>query len=108
MSNELHFSLTVNQEIELHLFAEAQAEVLYQLIDSNREHLRDWLPWVDYETVPQNSLVFIQKARQQYAENKGFQLGIWYRGELAGVIGYHGINWPSRRVEIGYWLGSTF
>jgi ribosomal-protein-serine acetyltransferase len=40
--------------------------------------------------------------------NLGFQCGIWFHGILAGVIGFHGIDWMNRNVEIGYWLGEKF
>ena len=108
MHDELRFSLTIGQDIELRLFVESDAEALYKLIDTNRTHLRQWLPWVDYETSAWDTQKFIQKVRQQYANSEGFQLGIWYQGQLAGVIGYHPINWPGRHVEIGYWLGAGF
>jgi RimJ/RimL family protein N-acetyltransferase len=31
--------------------------------------------------------------------------GIWYEGRLAGVIGYHALDWENRTTEVGYWLG---
>lgn len=108
MNDELHFSLTVDQEIELRLFVEDDVDTLHKLVDTNREHLRRWLPWVDYEVSAKDSLNFVQRSREQYASNIGFQLGIWYRGQLGGVIGYHPIDWPNRHVEIGYWLGAEF
>ena len=40
--------------------------------------------------------------------NLGFQCGIWFHGILAGVIGFHGLDWMNRNVEIGYWLGEEF
>jgi ribosomal-protein-serine acetyltransferase len=33
---------------------------------------------------------------------------IWYRGEIAGQIGYNYFDWNDRRTEIGYWLGASF
>ena len=41
------FLLPVDGEIELRLTVEAHAEALFRLTDSEREHLRRWLPWVD-------------------------------------------------------------
>jgi ribosomal-protein-serine acetyltransferase len=108
MRNQPHFSLALDQGLELRLFEESDAAEIFALIDRNREYLRQWLPWVDYETVPEDSLEFIRRTQQQYINNEGFQLGIRFRGQLAGVIGYHTVNWPNRHVEIGYWLGAEF
>ncbi len=108
MSDESHFFLPVNQEIALSLLNDVDSDELFRLVDSDRARLRQWLPWVDYEESPEDSLDFIQRAQRQYEVHEGFQLGIRYQGQIAGVVGYHTINWPNRHVEIGYWLGGSF
>src|SRR6267378_3375084 len=100
--------LHVDDDIELCLLEERHAQELFDLVDANRAHLRAWLPWVDYETSVEDSKAFIKSALRQFASNDGFQLGIRYRGQLAGLIGYHPINWSNRKVEIGYWLAESF
>ena len=108
MERKTRFTLPVDAEVELRILEEWDVEELYQLTDRNRAHLRQWLPWVDYETSVEHSRTFVQRSLQRYMENDGFNLGIFYRGRLAGVIGYHSVNWPGRNVEIGYWLGAEF
>jgi ribosomal-protein-serine acetyltransferase len=108
MKNQPSFSLIIDHEVTLRLFEEADVAEIFALIDRNRAHLREWLPWVDYNTSPDDSLKFIRHSQQQYLNNEGFQLGICYQERLAGVIGYHAVNWPNRHVEIGYWLGAEF
>lgn len=107
MENKARFIIPINRDVELRILEEWDIEELHQLIDRNREHLRQWLPWVDDQSV-EESRSFVQRSLQQYMDNECFNLGIRYRGQLAGVIGYHTINWPSRMVEIGYWLGAEF
>jgi ribosomal-protein-serine acetyltransferase len=102
------FSLKVDDEIELALLEERHAETLFELTDRNREHLREWLPWVDASRTVEDSKDFIKGALKQFAENNGFQAAIWYKGELAGEIGYHYLHRPTRRTEIGYWLGKAY
>ena len=51
---------------------------------------------------------FIRGALKQFAENNGFTAGIWHEGRLAGVIGYHSIDWENRTTAVGYWLGEEF
>ena len=102
------FILPVDAEVELRLLEMWDAHELFQLTVRNREHLRRWLPWVDYETSVAHTREFIRRSLQRYSENDGFNLGVRYQGRLAGVIGYHSVNWPNRNVEIGYWLGAEF
>ena len=102
------FTLSVDGHVELALMDERHAEQLFALTDSSRAYLREWLPWLDGVTSPADSRGFIAGALQQFAEGNGFQAGIWYRGELAGVIGYHYVNRANRATSIGYWLGATF
>lgn len=81
---------------------------LFTLIDRNRNHLRQWLPWVDATRTIENTIAFIESALQQKLSNAGFQCGIWYYNHLAGIIGYHTIDWGNKNVEIGYWLAKEY
>ncbi|ASS76444.1 RimJ/RimL family protein N-acetyltransferase [Tumebacillus algifaecis] len=93
---------------ELRLLEEFHAEEFFRLTDANREHLREWLPFVDGVQAVENTLGFIKMGREQYANNQGTHYGIFYEGQLAGVIGYHFIDWSNRGTSIGYWLGRSF
>lgn len=45
---------------------------------------------------------------KRLSENNGYWAGIWYKGEIAGSIGFLYIDWDARKTEIGYWLGDEF
>ncbi|SFF57604.1 ribosomal-protein-serine acetyltransferase [Halobacillus alkaliphilus] len=102
------FKHVINEHTELRLLEERHAEELFQLTDSSRESLRQWLPWIDATKTVENSREFIKGTLKQFCNNDGFQAGIWYKGELAGVAGLHTINWSNRSTSIGYWLGESF
>lgn len=102
------FQQRVDEDIELRALDEADGRSLFDLTDRNREHLRAWLPWVDGTRTVDDTLAFIRVARQQERDGFGFQAGIWYRGDLSGVVGYHRIDWSRRKVALGYWLGREF
>jgi ribosomal-protein-serine acetyltransferase len=99
--------LIVNDDITLRELYEKDAEQLLQLTDNNRAYLRAWLPWLDHNQAPEDTIRFIQNARQSSHENVSTQFGIWYRGELAGVIGYHHIDIANRSASIGYWVAEN-
>jgi ribosomal-protein-serine acetyltransferase len=102
------FYADIGDQAELRLLEERHATQLFALVDQNRSHLRAWLPWLDTNTSAEASRSFIRHALQQFANNDGFQAGIWQSGALAGVIGCHSLDWSNRKTDIGYWLGASF
>lgn len=102
------FRYKLGEHSELRLLEERHAQELTELTDRNREHLREWLPWLDNNRTVEDRKNFIRATLKQLANNDGFQAGIWHDGELAGVVGYHGINWKDRSTSLGYWLGKEF
>jgi ribosomal-protein-serine acetyltransferase len=97
----------VDDEITLHVLEPHHAEDLFALVDANRSHLRQWLAWVDESSSPRATAAFIAAARQQQATQQGYQMGIWYHGQIVGTIGHHAIDWSNKTVEIGYWLSAA-
>ncbi|HJQ69918.1 MAG TPA: GNAT family protein [Blastocatellia bacterium] len=102
------FSYKLDEETEIRLLVDADAARMFALTDRNREYLREWLPWVDSTRSVEDTRNFIRGALGQFAANEGFSAGLWYAGELAGAIGFHRIDWPNRRAEIGYWVSREF
>jgi ribosomal-protein-serine acetyltransferase len=76
---------------------------LYELIAANREHLSRWMPWAAQQTF-EDTVGFLDEARQQSANEEGVQLAILDGAALAGVIGFHRIDRDNRSVSIGYWI----
>lgn len=102
------FKFAVDKDIELRLLDLTHASHLFELTDLCRPYLREWLPWLDRTTGIADTESFIEITRKQFAANNGFQAGIWYKGNIAGVIGFHGISWANKSTDIGYWLGEKY
>jgi len=102
------FRRDVRDDVCLKLLEERHAPEIFAVVDRERGRLREWLPWVDQSTSVEDTLDFIRRSLQQFANNDGFSAGIWRRGEFGGVAGFHKIDWLNRRVEIGYWLAANF
>lgn len=94
----------ISPDLSLEVLELRHANDLYRLTDANREHLRQWLPWVDDMKSVNDTRAFIQTTRRQLLGNNGFQTVVRYRGELVGAVGHHGVNWNNRCTSIGYWL----
>lgn len=99
------FSFKVDDKIKIELLQQQHKEELYDLVDSNRAHLRQWLLWVDKRQSPLDFEPIIPIWITNYANNNGFDAGIRYEGKLVGMIGLHYIDWKNKATSIGYLLG---
>ena len=102
------FSLKLTDEIELRLLEERHAEALFAVVEQNREYLREWLPWLEMNTSPNETRSFIKSALDQFANNSGLVAGIWHGDRIVGVISYYNIDWLNRMAHIGYWLDARY
>ena len=101
------FSFKVDEEIEIELMQQHHKEELYALIDTNREHLRTWLLWVDKRKASEDLEPIIPIWIRNYADNNGFDAGIRYNGDLVGMLGLHYIDWKNKSTSIGYFLSEN-
>ena len=94
---------TLTEDTYLRLLEEADADELHALIEANRDYLSRWLAWAAKQ-VPADTLGFIRKSREQLDAKDGFQQAVVCDGEIAGVVGFVGIDWVNQVTGIGYWL----
>ncbi|MDM5336277.1 GNAT family protein [Fictibacillus enclensis] len=102
------FFLQVDEEISLKLLEKRDAQLLFQLTEHSRDHLRNWLGWVDYSRTLKDTKTFIKLANQKYADSTDLVTMIWYRGIPAGSLALYDIKWNNYSANIGYWLGKDF
>ena len=102
------FSRKVAPDIEIRLFELKDAETVFAVVERNRAYLREWLPWVDFTASADNIRNFIVRVREQFETGRGPQAGIWIRGEFAGSVGCHPIDWPNKNCSIGYWIEERY
>ena len=102
------FYQSVDRDLCLRLLEPRDADALFRLLDESRAYLREWLPFLDANQSSADTRAFIQSGLQQYASQNGAQIGLWYRGEIAGVLGLHYIDWANRSTSLGYWLGERY
>jgi len=81
---------------------------LFALVDANREHLREWLPWLDATRSPADTESFLKSVISQYESGQGPQYAIFSDSALCGVCGFHPFDLSNRTGSIGYWLGEAY
>lgn len=98
----------IDENISLRLIELNDAEKVFEQTDKSRDYLREWLPWLDITTMPEDTKRFIQSNLKGYSENVSITTVILFNGEIVGVAGFNSINWSNKTAYIGYWLGEEF
>jgi len=102
------FEIYVDEDIVLRLYQEKTTHLLFSLVDENRTHFRKWLPWLDFNTKIEDTEKFISDSQKNYKKGTALNLGIFYKENLVGGIGFNSINKLHKSAEIGYMLGAKF
>src|SRR5256885_16869220 len=89
--------IRIDEDTVLRIYEERHAQAVAELVDQNREYLRQWLPWVEDSRTGEDSRANIRSSLQQFAQNEGIQTGSWNSGTLTGGIAYHLIDWADRK-----------
>lgn len=100
--------IKIDDRISLESLDENHTIEMFDLIDSNRQHLREWLPWVDPMQTIDNLRNHISYCKQLQAAGTDFPFAIKYNGKIAGRIGIHYIHQHNKIASIGYWLGDGY
>ena len=102
------FRLTVDDDVELRVMSESDAEDFHRLNSSDNNGMKQWLPARDTERTLEETRDFIAQLRTGVSEDKGIAVGIWHRGQVAGFLDAQRIKWSHRKTELGFWLGTSF
>ncbi len=96
--------LTINGFISLHQISKADAEDIFNTIDTQRDYLRKWLPFIDNTITIKDTLTFINDCNTK----NEIVFVIRYKLAFAGLIGFKEADNHNKKIEIGYWLSEKF
>ena len=99
------FTLRADDEVEIELAEDHHAQVIFDLVDGNRDHLGAWMPWVPATVTVADTRAFLTFIRAEYAAGRQFHANLRYRGEVVGAIGLR-TNRPNLTSEMGYWIAA--
>ena len=110
----LHLKLTspepisINAETALYRIRLSDAQEIFRAIDTQREYLGKWLPFVAGTKRLSDSETFV-KSIVYFPFNKQEPTFVIRRnGTFAGLIGFVNTDRTNRKTEIGYWLCKQF
>lgn len=80
------------------------AREMMEAITASVEHLRPWMPWIQFE--PQDvhdKRKLIREFEEEWESRSGFPMGIYEGAHQVGATGFH-VRGPEDSLEIGYWV----
>jgi ribosomal-protein-serine acetyltransferase len=98
----------LNNEVNLSLSIPQYSEELFELTEKNRAFLKQWLPWLDTITRPQDTKEFIEAQLLRFQQGDALHVTIFYRDKIAGVLGYNRIDRVNGIGYLGYWLAQEY
>ena len=98
--------LIVNEEIYLKIVDENDVDAIFDTIDSEREYLGEWLPFVKYTQEQTDTIQFVDSL--QNTPMKDLTFAIYCGDDFAGLIGLKDPDYDNKKAEIGYWLAYAF
>ncbi len=82
----------------------ADAYDIFSTINSQREFLGKWLPFVAATKTVSDSIAFVQSVLNAPPEQTELVYTIQYNKAFAGIIGFKDTDRLNGKTEIGYWL----
>ena len=101
--------MKINIENSLYLESVSvdDASQTYDLINSQRDYLGEWLPWVDYVKETKDCVTSIKNCVQRNEAGTSLDLSIKRNEKVIGRIGLHYIDKSNNNTSIGYWLSQN-
>ena len=102
------FTYKVDHEISLKLVMPSDAQDVFDMIDCNQDHFREWLGWVDMSTDIHITYQIIDINLQKFANHEALDTAIVYNGKIVGKVSINAINVANKTAQIGYMLDKKY
>lgn len=100
--------IRVNKDLILKELELSDAEHIFKAIDSQREYLGEWLPFVEFTKTVKDSLDYVNSVVTMPEDCREWQFAVFCGDDFAGLAGFKGTDRLNRKSEIGYWLCEEF
>lgn len=98
------FTIAISETVVIGLLELRHVSEFFQLVESDRERLKEWCPWVDAVSSIEKTQLFIREKLERFCAGNGFTAGIFENRKLIGAIALEYIDVANSATEIGYWL----
>ncbi|MBM7690245.1 GNAT family N-acetyltransferase [Enterococcus ureilyticus] len=102
-----YFYLEIDESLSLVQPTLSMAHELFEVIDSDRKHLRKFLDFVDTTTSFEQQEQYIKMKLEGYINETDRLFLIAFDQNIIGCIDLHFIDTNNKKAELGYWLHSS-
>jgi RimJ/RimL family protein N-acetyltransferase len=96
------------ENIELRAYTDTDSRAVWEAVDANREHLAQWMPWVNTWKERAESKRYVRRMQAAWIMRQDLVFGIFDKaGDLIGACGLHDPDWITPKFSIGYWIGAA-
>lgn len=99
------FTCRIDDDLELRLPEESNAEVFFEHIQKNKNYLMEWFRMIDWGDSVEGTRDRIKQFRRAYCENGDVVAFTYMKYELCGVIWTAHTDKSNKSTDIGYWVG---
>lgn len=96
--------IKVDTKIELKQIEQSDSKAIFETIDSQREYLGKWLPFVEFTKEVSDTDKFIHSIVNAPEDRFEYVFVIRIQNEFIGLIGFKDTDKLNQKTEIGYWL----
>lgn len=100
--------IQISDQLVLREAETEDAEIIFRAIDSHREDLRLWLPFVDHLKQVADEAAFLAATLSVPDAERNYALRIEFEQTFCGLIGFVNTDTTNHKTEIGYWLLPPF
>ena len=100
--------INIDTDLILRQLEIADAEDIFRVIDTEREYLGKWLPFVEHTHVLKDTQDFVFSVTKAPRDISEYVFTIWKNNEFVGLIGTRDTDRANQKTEIGYWLSEKF
>ncbi len=102
------FKYKINESIYISIIDLSYASSYEKLVQDDYIHLKEFLGWPYICKTEDDFKTFIKKSLKDYENGKSLVCTIFYNNQIVGNISLNTINTSLKKVNIGYWLVSSF
>ncbi|MGB7529455.1 GNAT family N-acetyltransferase [Sphingobacterium cellulitidis] len=100
--------IEIDSNLSLKALVESDAIRMFNIIDTQREYLGEWLPFVQFTNKIEDSKGFVEMAMNNRKIKKDYVYKICLEDRMIGLIGTKEIDLINKNTELGYWLSRDF
>jgi ribosomal-protein-serine acetyltransferase len=96
----------VNENIFLREIGLDDASAIFDIIDSEREYLAEWLPFIELS----KTLSYTRRFIENYllSDKLDVTFSIYFQNIFVGIIGLKETDLDNKKTEIGYWMSEKY